>query len=262
MATLDPRNAISSEQLRLLVIAGRDSSGGAGVDADREVAREAGISAAIVVTAETRQGEGGLEALGARAVGAWKAEAEAALGEGVGAIKIGLLPGAEHVVAAAELLRGASGVPVVVDPVLGPSSGGRFLDEAGVVALCDVLLPMGCVITPNLDEAAELTGRSPAALAANLEERVAAAGTLLECGAGAVVLKGGHGGGDLLDLVWEAGGRPEWLELERVPGALRGTGCRHATSLAIGLGRGLGIAAAARAAAQLVGVRMRAQGGS
>ena len=266
MATPDPRSAISSERLRLLLIAGRDSSGGAGVDADLEVVREAGALAAIVVTAETRQGPRGLEALGAREPGSWMAEALAALEEVVDAIKIGLLPGAEHVLEAAEIVRRARAaepaIPVVVDPVLGPTLGGRFLEQDGIEALREVLLPTGCVLTPNLDEAAELTGRDPGALLEHHEERIAAARILLEWGAGGVVLKGGHAEGELVDLVWEAGGEPEWLHLERFPGALRGTGCRHSTSLAIGLGQGMGLGSAAAAASELIGARMRAQGGS
>lgn len=266
MATPAPMSAISSETLRLLVVAGRDSSGGAGVDADLEAARWGGASATVVVTAETLQGERGLEALGAREPSAWMAEAEAALEVGVDAIKIGVLPGSEHVVAAAEFIQGVLGaqppIPVVVDPVLAPTQGGRFLEEAGVEAFREVLLPTGCFVTPNIDEAAELTGRVPDALREDLEERIAAAQDLMELGAGGVVLKGGHAGGALLDLVCEVRSEPRWLRLERAPGSLRGTGCRHSTCIALGLARGQGLMEAARAAGDWIGSQIAAQDGS
>ncbi len=265
MASPGPRNAISSEPLRLLVVAGRDSSGGAGVDVDLEAARWGGASTAIVVTAETRQGERGLEELGAREASAWMAEAEEALAGGVDAIKFGLLPGAEHVLAAAELIKRALGArpatPVVVDPVLAPTQGGRFLDQAGLEALREVLLPTGCVITPNLDEAAELTGRAPGSLREDLEERIAAAQALIERGAGGVVLKGGHAEGALKDLVCEVGNEPRWLRLERAPGSLRGTGCRHSTWIALGLARGQGLMEAATVAGDWIGSQIKAQSG-
>ena len=262
----DPRNVTSSEKLRLLLVAGRDSSGGAGVDADLEAARWGEAEAAVVVTAETRQGELGLEELGARDPEAWIAEALAALAAGVDAVKIGLLPGAAHVVAAAGLIRETRkerpSIPFVVDPVIGPTLGGRFLDAEGIEALQDALLPTGCVITPNLDEAALLTGRSSAALREDLEERIAAAEDLLRRGAGGVVLKGGHGNGALLDLVHEVEFGPRWLELERFPESMRGTGCRHSTCLALGLARGEGLLEAASSAGAWIGSRIKAQSGS
>lgn len=266
MANRDPKSATSSETPRLLVVAGRDSSGGAGVDADLEMARWCGASVDIVVTADTRQGEAGLEELGAREPGAWMREAEAALEAGVHAVKFGLLPGAEHVVAAAELVQGLleaqPSIPIVVDPVLAPTLGGRFLDQAGVEALLEVLLPTGCVLTPNLEEAAELTGQAPAALQEDLEERIAAAHALMKRGARGVVLKGGHAEGALLDLVCEAGAEPRWLRLERAPGTRRGTGCRHSTCIALGLARGQGLLEAATAAGDRIGSLIRAGSGS
>ncbi|MCH2105877.1 MAG: bifunctional hydroxymethylpyrimidine kinase/phosphomethylpyrimidine kinase, partial [Planctomycetes bacterium] len=116
MEKTDRKSATSSESVQLLVIAGRDSSGGAGVDADLEAARWASADAAVVVTAETLQGEGGLVELGARSPKQWRGEADLALKGGVDAIKFGLLPGEEHVEAAAalvqELREGSADVPV------------------------------------------------------------------------------------------------------------------------------------------------------
>ena len=104
MASLDRWSAISFEAMSVLVVAGRDSSGGAGVDADLDAARLSGASIRVVVTAETEQGVDGLVELGARAPEEWVAEAEAQIELGVSAIKFGLLPGADHIEAAAKLI--------------------------------------------------------------------------------------------------------------------------------------------------------------
>jgi len=261
-----PRSVTSSKSPRLLIVAGRDSSGGAGVDADLEAARWGGASAVVVVTAETQQEAGGLVELGARPPMEWSREAELALEGGVDAVKIGLLPGAEHVHAAAELIRGLRGgpkvVPVVVDPVLAPTLGGRFLDEGGVEALRESLLPTGCIFTPNLDEAAELTGRDSRILKEDPQARLEAAEELMKLGAGGVLLKGGHAAGELMELVCERGADPEWLRFERRRGTLRGTGCRHSTSVAVSLARGMGLLEAASAACAWIGSLIEAETGS
>jgi hydroxymethylpyrimidine/phosphomethylpyrimidine kinase len=266
MEKTDPKSATSSEPLRLLVVAGRDSSGGAGVDADLEAVRWGGASAVIVVTAETQQGAEGLLELGARPPREWAREAELALESGVDAIKIGLLPGAEHVEAASQLIQKVRGmaeeIPVVVDPVLAPTLGGRFLDERGVEALKEVLLPAGCILTPNLSEAAELTGRSSSLLMEHHQARIEAAEQLLELGATGVLLKGGHAEGELLELICEPGADPKWLHLERRSGSLRGTGCRHSTAVAVSLARGHGLLEAADAASAWIGSLIGAQGAS
>ena len=266
MARQDRWSVTSSEAMSVLVIAGRDSSGGAGVDADRDAALMCGASVKVVVTAETEQGLGGLVELGARAPEDWVREAEEALETGVSAIKFGLLPGVEHVQAAASFITRVRAqrpqLPVVVDPVLGPTHGGRFLEEAGVRALLEDLLPTGCVLTPNLEEAAELTGRRAGDLSDDLPARIAASKELIGRGAQAVILKGGHAEGPLMDLVCEEGPEPHWLPFERASGALRGSGCRHATILAWGLGRGQGLLEAASEAGAQIGALMRSGGAS
>ena len=254
----------SSEAMSVLVIAGRDSSGGAGVDADMDAALMCGASIKVVVTAETEQSSRGLIELGARSMEDWVAEAEVEIERGVTAIKFGLLPGVEHIEAAAKLITRVRAqrpqLPVVVDPVLGPTHGGRFLDEAGVKALLEVLLPTGCILTPNLDEAAELTGRGAGDLSDDLQARIAASEELIGRGARGVILKGGHAEGPLMDLVCEEGAEPHWLPFERASGALRGSGCRHATILAWRLGRGQELLEAASGAGAQIGALMRSEG--
>lgn len=247
--------------LRVLVVAGRDSSGGAGLDADAEALDAFGIRGALVCTAETVQDDGGLVELGARPVDEWEREARAALEEGVHAIKFGLLPGADAVRAALRLRQGAPGVPVVLDPVIGPSAGGRFLDDAGVAALVEGLPALAPYLTPNLAEAALLVGdgASEAALAEDLAAREDAAGALLARGAAAVWLTGGHGAEDPLRDLWcsRADGA-RWIERRREPGpGIRGSGCRAASALAAGLARGRNPVQAAREAGDWVAQRIR-----
>lgn len=266
---------------RLLVVAGRDSRGRAGIDADREIALALGVRVRLVVTAETIQDERGLVELGARDPEAWLAEALEALVEPPDAIKFGLLPGAEHVRAALKLVRaaraaagrgtkdarggekrGALGAPpVVIDPVLAPSAGGAFLSREDLDVLADLLLPERLVWTPNVPEAAALAGTDPAALAAGEPARVAAGRSLLERGAGGVVLKGGHAPGpEVVDLVLVPGTPPVRIVRPRLPRRLSGTGCRHASALAIGLARGHSLPEAAREAAGHVAARLEARG--
>ncbi len=233
----------------LLVVAGHDSSGRAGIDADRDAAEAFGCELHAVRSADTRQEDERPFALGARDPLAWGAEARAVLEEGrPAALKFGLLPGADHVRIAADLAREAArrGLPIVLDPVLASSAGHVFLDARGADTLVRELLPEVTVVTPNLPEAARLAGLPIEPEWAQSGARAAVARTLLAAGAGAVALKGGHGAEDpVVDLLV----RPEAEPLEhrhpRHPGpGLRGSGCRYATALAAGLARGRGLAEA------------------
>lgn len=242
---------------RVLVIAGHDPTGGAGVLADADALRSAGASGTLVVTAWTDQDDLEVRSLGARPPAEWLAEVEEALLRPPAAIKLGLLPGPEHVEAVAQWLAALpKRPPVVVDPVLAASSGGRLVAPGAPRAFVERLLPLGCCWTPNLSELAELAG---VPFPAGEDERLAAAARLVAAGARAVVAKGGHGAEDpVRELVLE-GDRAQWLEHPRRAGAgLRGSGCRHASTLAAGLARGLDLVRAAREAADHV--RLRLQG--
>ncbi|MCZ6596455.1 MAG: hydroxymethylpyrimidine/phosphomethylpyrimidine kinase [Planctomycetota bacterium] len=237
--------------ITVLFVGGHDPTAGAGIDADRETAAAFGVEARCVVTARTDQDGVRVRSLGAREPDEWLAEARAA-GTGIAALKTGLLPGPRHVRACARLVA-ELGIPTVVDPVLAASGGEVFLDDEGVRALLEELVPHGVVLTPNLPELARLAGLSAgegAILAADPEARTAAARELLDRGAAAVVAKGGHGAEDpVRDLVLAAGAEPVWLEHARVPGAsLHGSGCRFASALAAGLARGESLPQATRAA--------------
>lgn len=249
----------------MLVVAGHDPTGGAGVDADREALAAFGCQAVLVVTARTDQDGRRVRALGARDPGAWLAEARAELAHPAGlpaALKTGLLPGAAHVHALARLLDELPGdLPRIVDPLLAASGGEEFLDAAGRAALVAEILRRGVGLTPNLPEAARLLGLELESLRRSRAARLAAAERLIDAGAGLVVLKGGHDDLDpAADLVLERGRSAVWLEHPRVPGKrLHGSGCRFAAALAAGLARGELAPASARAAgewvARLIGER-------
>lgn len=245
----------------MLVLAGRDPTGGAGVDADREALEAHGVRAEPVVTADTDQDGVHVFAVRPRDPLAWLDEAYRALERsGARVVKTGLLPGAEHVRLVAELAR-ETGCTFVVDPVLGASGGEPFLDAAGVRALVEELLPTGPVLTPNLPEAAaladvdeELAGADEAALLA----RTRVALRLVDRGARAVLLKGGHGREDpVVDLVVAADRRPVRIRhARRVGRSLHGSGCRYASVVAARLALGATLEDAAETAAAYVAERL------
>lgn len=242
---------------RVLVVAGHDPSGGAGVDADRAALAHCGAEAECVVSAWTDQDGLRVRSVEPVPVEQWLADARYALAAPVDALKSGLLPGAAAVRAFATLVdevRRARAVPVVVDPVLAASGGEVFLDEAGIEALLAELLPRRVVLTPNLPEAAHLAGHALEPLLAGRDARLAAAEALLARGCAAVLLKGGHGHDpEIHDLVLAAGAAPVWLTHARHPARLHGSGCRFASAVAAGLARGLPFESAARAASAWLG---------
>ena len=243
---------------RILVVAGHDPSGGAGVDGDRAAARRFGVEAECVVTAWTDQDGTRVRSVEPRPVEDWLEDARYALAAPIGALKSGLLPGAAAVRALATLideLEHVRSVPVVVDPVLAASGGEAFLDDAGIDALSNDLLPRGVILTPNLPEAARLAGLELEELRASLEARESAARRLLERGCRAVLLKGGHAADSpVRDLVLERGREAVWLDHPRVHGArLHGSGCRFASAVAAQLALSVPLDQAARAAGGWLG---------
>lgn len=237
----------------MLVVAGRDPIGGAGIDADRAGAEGLAIDVYCVVTAETQQDARSVRSIGARSVASWWTEALRFAGEGLDALKLGLLPGEDHIAAAAELIdfvRRHEPRRVVLDPVISASSGSRFLSVSAVDTLRSMLCTRPVVVSPNVLEAAELTRRSADELAGSSGARLQAAGELLDLGAEAVVLKGGHALEDpATDLVLARGSSPVWLAHPRIPGGkIRGSGCRFATRMAAELALGRDLVAAAKLA--------------
>lgn len=242
----------------LLAIGGTDSSGGAGLDADRHAAELVGVPCVSIVTAATEQTDAAVQALNRRAPDTWLFEALSAMSEqNPAAIKLGLLPGREHVLAATsvldQVLFESPGLPVVLDPVIASSSGHTFLDAPALEALRK-LCSRPLILTPNLPEAAALTGAAPELLASDSGARLTAARSLLELGLAAVALKGGHAADAIVtDLLLVRDQAPRWTQHPRHPGpGIRGSGCRFATALAAHLALGKPLPAAHQAASALV----------
>lgn len=222
----------------VLVIAGTDSSGGAGLARDVATLTRLGVGTLCAVTAVTAQTDRevtAVELLPARLV---RAQITAALAtRRPAAIKIGMLGGRAIVEAVAATIPPRELMPLVLDPVLAATSGGELLDTEGRTALAALLLARATLLTPNIPEAAALLGAAPAASAAEI---VAQGRALCARGAAAVLIKGGHTAGALATdrLITSAGSVHEFAA-PRLAAARRGTGCALASAIAAGLARQL-----------------------
>ena len=240
----------------VLTIAGSDSSGGAGIQADLKSIEAHGGRAATVITAVTAQGPRGVRHIHALPTQSVAAQLDAVFDDlAVAGVKTGMLVGAPIVELVARVLR-ERGVPIVVlDPVLRSTSGTELLDADGRQALIRDLLPLGTVVTPNADEAAQLTGITVERLA----DAERAGRALLSAGARAVLVKGGHlrPADRATDVLVEAAGvtllRGEVVE----GGEVRGTGCALASAIATLLARGRGLVEAVTLAKQHVAEALR-----
>ena len=223
-----------------LTIAGSDSSGGAGIQADLKTFSAFGVYGASVLTALTAQNTQGVAAIEPVAVAFVVAQMEAVLSDlQVGAIKTGMLANAAIVGAVADRLRVDLGRPIVVDPVMVATSGHVLLEPDAVGALKRQLIPLAFLITPNLPEAARLLGASEAE---SEDEAVAQAKALLRLGCGAVLLTGGHGSGEqAVDLLCDAAGVERFARPKIDARNTHGTGCTLSAALVALLARGVGL---------------------
>jgi hydroxymethylpyrimidine/phosphomethylpyrimidine kinase len=221
---------------RLLVIAGSDSSAGAGLQADLKTAEAFGVYAQTAVTAVTVQDTGGVRAIELMPPGIVRGQIEAALGDiGADVIKIGMLGSAAIAAAVADALRNIA-MSLVLDPVLASSSGVRLLDDEGVAILKSRLLPRATLVTPNLPEAEALTGIRPKG--DHSLRNCAQAFALM--GARQVLFKGGHGDGSVVRDVLMLGDKQSIFEAPRQDTVhTHGTGCTLSTAIACGLALGL-----------------------
>jgi hydroxymethylpyrimidine/phosphomethylpyrimidine kinase len=236
----------------VLSIAGFDPSSGAGVTADIKTAAAHGCYAVTCITALTVQSTQGV-----RAVEPAKAELvsrtlhELALDLPIRGVRLGMLGSAEVAQAVAEFLESQRPQIVVVDPIVRSSSGAELLTPAGVGILRSRILPLASVVTPNLDEAAILTGIA----AGDLGEAQRAGELLLETGVQAAVITGGHLPTPTDTLVWRQQGG---IQVRRFPSrklestSTHGTGCAFATSLTCCLSRGMELPEAVAQAQQYV----------
>ncbi len=221
----------------VLTIAGSDSGAGAGVQADARIIHALGGYACMAITAVTAQNTRGVMAWRAVSPTLITQQIRAVLDDlPVAAVKTGLLPGAAAVRAVARALHGYPRIPLVVDPVMGATSGTRFLPASGVRVLREELLPRATLVTPNWPEAASLTGRRVTSFG---EAEAAAHALAAECGC-AVLVKGGHApGGTCRDCLVTREARVRWFSSVRVRTRnTHGTGCVLASAIATRLALG------------------------
>ncbi|MEY3913228.1 MAG: bifunctional hydroxymethylpyrimidine kinase/phosphomethylpyrimidine kinase [Pseudomonadota bacterium] len=251
MTTPDITVAAQPRYARVLTIAGSDSGGGAGIQADLKTFAALGCYGMTAITALTAQNTVGVQGIHAVPPAFLRSQLQSVIEDiGVDAVKIGMLhePGVVEVVAWAiqhyQLQR------VVLDPVMVATSGDRLIADATVRVLVDQLFPLATVITPNLDEASLLLGRPIAAVS----DLSGAAQALLSQGARAVLLKGGHLPGDqVVDVLARPGHVDMVLSSARMASRnTHGTGCTLSSAIAAHLALGEPLEPAVRAARQYI----------
>jgi len=253
-----------SARPHVLVVAGSDSSGGAGLTRDVQALDAFGADALAVVTAVTAQSDHRVLAIHPVPPAILRAQIAGAFESRVpDAIKIGMLVNRETVEAVAGAIEEALGslaavpsIPIVTDPVLVSSSGGVLLDEEGRRALVDRLLPLTALLTPNVQEAAVLLGLPVAQDGAELDDQ---AQRLLDLGPRAVLLKGGHSSeSQAIDRLARRGQMLRRIASPRIQASRRGTGCALASAIAAQLAAGVALEESCRHAQGYVGACIRA----
>jgi hydroxymethylpyrimidine/phosphomethylpyrimidine kinase len=248
---------------RVLTIAGSDSGGGAGIQADLKAFARCGVHGMSAITAITAQNTTGVSAIHAVPAEIVIAQVRAVVGDiGVDAVKVGMIGSVETARAVAQAIEELPpGTPVVVDPVMVAESGARLLEAGAERVLLEQILPRASVVTPNVPEArrlAELGGRPAGAEEAEEDERREAEAlvrAVLALGPGAVVLTGGHRA-RAVDLLLDGEGHGEVVAIEgerQLEGAAHGSGCTHSAVLAAQLALGRSTLEAARIARALAG---------
>ncbi|HET7407941.1 MAG TPA: bifunctional hydroxymethylpyrimidine kinase/phosphomethylpyrimidine kinase [Mycobacteriales bacterium] len=232
----------------VLTVAGSDSGGGAGIQADLKTMLALGVHGMSVITAVTAQNSVGVQGVWPLPAEAVRAQLDSVLSDiGAQAVKTGMLADAAIVSTVADSLHAVS-TPVVVDPVCASKHGDPLIDDAALAVLRDALLPVATVVTPNLPEVARLTGVHTE----TREQMRAAADAVLALGPRWVLVKGGHLGGDADDLLTD-GDEVVWLRGPRLDNRhTHGTGCTLAAALASYLALGRDVATAAREAKDYV----------
>lgn len=230
----------------VLSIAGSDSSGGAGIQADIKTIAAHRLFAETAITALTAQNTLGVTGVVAVDPAFVAAQIDAVFEDiRPAAVKIGMVSSAAIIKTIAQRLRAHDARNVVVDPVMVATSGARLIDEDAVRALVEHLLPLADVVTPNMPEATVLAGFEVGDEAAM--ERAAL--QLADAGRGAVLVKGGHRADQADDVLVVAGSDPLWLRASRIDTQnTHGTGCTLSSAIACGLARGCSVEEAVRAA--------------
>jgi hydroxymethylpyrimidine/phosphomethylpyrimidine kinase len=223
----------------VLIVAGSDSGGGAGIQADLRAVTMLGGFGMTAITALTAQNTLGVFGVHPLPPDFVIQQMRVVLDDiGADVIKIGMLGNAEITDSVADFLETIPDIPVVLDPVMVSTSGSALLDDPGMSAMKRRLLPRALVVTPNLREAEALTGL-PVRTLGDMEM---AAAELLTVGARGVLLKGGHlDGNELVDLLMASGLRAEFRHPRIDTRHTHGTGCTLASAIAAGLAQGLSL---------------------
>jgi hydroxymethylpyrimidine/phosphomethylpyrimidine kinase len=240
---------------RILTIAGSDSGGGAGIEADIKTIERLGgygMAAVTAVTAQNTQGVFGVWPLPPEAV---QRQIEVVVEDiGVDAAKTGMLGSAAIVRCVAAALRRCGPIPLVLDPVMVAKGGDRLLEVEAASALREDLLPLAALVTPNLPEAETLTGLPTS----TRRQREQAARALVEMGAQAALVKGGHGEGDTIEDLLYDGRKLSVFEADRLQTThTHGTGCTLSAAIATALGQGESLLSAVAFARRYVRAAIR-----
>jgi len=220
---------------RVLIVAGSDSSGGAGIQADLKTVSALGVYGMTAITALTAQNTAGVFGVVEMDPGFVALQMQVCLEDvGCDAIKTGMLSNAGIIAAVADKISEHPRVPVVVDPVMISKSGTPLLDPQAVEALRRKLLPLAAVITPNLHEAGSLAGHA----VRNLSEMKEAARVIHGFGAQNVLVKGGHLEDSAVDVLFDGQEFVEYPAARIVTRNSHGTGCIFGSALASGLAQG------------------------
>ena len=235
----------------MLSIAGSDSGGGAGIQADLKAFARCGVHGMTAITAITAQNTVAVTAVHPLPAELIVEQVRAVADDiGVDAVKIGMLGTVETIEAVGRALDLVGGAPVVLDPVMVAESGARLLDEHAQEALMTLLVPRAAVVTPNVPEARALAGAGPDAEAEDLARAVHALGP------GAVVVTGGHRE-QAVDVFFDGEQLVEIPGERYVDGAAHGSGCTHSSALAAHLALGFEPLEAARAAKRIASEAVR-----
>ncbi len=241
----------SAQYVRVLSIAGSDSGGGAGVQADLKTFAALGCFGTTAITALTAQNTAGVRAIYAVPLDMLADQIDAVVDDiGVDAVKNGMLHSAPTIETVAAALDRHHLRQTVLDPVMVATSGAALIDPSAIAALVRLLFPRALLVTPNLDEAAMLVGR----LLHTEADMADAAQQLLDMGARAVLLKGGHRpGATVADLLLQPGTPPQWLRAPRIVTTnTHGTGCTLSSAIAARLALGDGLLQAVQQARDFV----------
>jgi hydroxymethylpyrimidine/phosphomethylpyrimidine kinase len=237
--------------ISVLTIAGSDSGGGAGIQADLKTFAALGCFGTSAITAITVQNTLGVTAIHSIPPSIVEGQIKAVMDDiKPAAIKIGMIHNAAQASTIAGVLRNYPGIPVILDPVMVSTSGRKLMEEETVTIVKQQLFPLATLITPNLEEAAILAGMP----VHHLEDMKVAAAKILDTGCGAVLVKGGHlSGSSLYNVYADHSGREQVIPSDAIPSNnTHGTGCSLSSAIAAYIARGIALIPAIEQAGEYI----------